>query len=249
MANSRFEYVRHFELPDPVIRNTWLVVRVDGKGFHKFTDAHGYAKPNDARGLHLMNRCAKSVMAEFGDVVLAYGQSDEFSFVLSKHTNLYNRRATKLASTFVSLFTSSFVFYWPEYFDETQLKYPPAFDSRVVCYPSIQNVRDYMSWRHVDCHINNLYNTAFWALVQSGGHSTKEAERLLQQTDAKHKHELLFSEFGINYNDVSPMFKRGSTIVRSPEKTLGVMHVDLVKDSAFWATHVPPLVLTAADGV
>lgn len=29
-------------------------------------------------------------------------------------------------------------------------------------------MRDYVSWRQVDVHVNNQYNTCFWALVQSG---------------------------------------------------------------------------------
>ena len=33
-----------------------------------------------------------------------------------------------------------------------------------------QNIKDYMRWRQVDCHINNLFNTTFWALVQSEWH-------------------------------------------------------------------------------
>lgn len=28
-------------------------------------------------------------------------------------------------------------------------------------------------------HINNLYNTTFWTLIQQGGHDNKEAEKLL----------------------------------------------------------------------
>lgn len=35
MAKSRFEYVRNFELPDPLLPNTYIVVRIDGRGFHK----------------------------------------------------------------------------------------------------------------------------------------------------------------------------------------------------------------------
>ena len=35
MAKSKFEYVRQFELPDSCLPNCWIVVRVDGKGFHK----------------------------------------------------------------------------------------------------------------------------------------------------------------------------------------------------------------------
>lgn len=55
-----------------------------------------------------------------------------------------------------------------------------------------------MSWRQADCrfpilatlswlttrhdypgHINNLYNTTFWALIQLGGMEAKEAEKFL----------------------------------------------------------------------
>lgn len=35
MAKSRFEYVKNFELPDPLMPNAYIVVRVDGRGFHK----------------------------------------------------------------------------------------------------------------------------------------------------------------------------------------------------------------------
>jgi hypothetical protein len=35
MAKSRFEYVRNFELPDQLLQGTFIVVRVDGRGFHK----------------------------------------------------------------------------------------------------------------------------------------------------------------------------------------------------------------------
>ena len=51
----------------------------------------------------------------------------------------------------VSLFSSSYVFYWPEFFTDTQLQYPPAFDARVVLYPTDQNLKDYLSWRQADC--------------------------------------------------------------------------------------------------
>ena len=35
MAGSKYAYVRSFELPDPVLPNVFMVVRIDGKGFHK----------------------------------------------------------------------------------------------------------------------------------------------------------------------------------------------------------------------
>lgn len=51
MAKSKYEYVKKFEDNDRLLPNTWLVVRIDGRGFHRFTDSHGYQKPNDERGL------------------------------------------------------------------------------------------------------------------------------------------------------------------------------------------------------
>lgn len=51
MANSKFEYVRQFELDDRILPNTWIVVRIDGKAFHQFTEKHNYEKPNDDNGL------------------------------------------------------------------------------------------------------------------------------------------------------------------------------------------------------
>ena len=98
---------------------------------------------------------------------------------------------------------------------ETELLFPPVFDSRVVCYPSYQNIRDYISWRQVDCHINNLYNTCFWTLVLQGGLSEADAEAKLNGTLSSDKNELLFSRFQINYNDISPMFRKGSILYRA----------------------------------
>lgn len=38
---------------------------------------------------------------------------------------------------------------------DTPLKVMPMFDGRAVCYPDIQTLRDYLTWRQVDTHINN----------------------------------------------------------------------------------------------
>lgn len=124
MAGTRFAYVRSFELPDPLLPNTFIVVRIDGHGFHRFvclqasiskmlagscginhsllslqtalslgctllckpirfSDAHAYIKPNDHRGLELMNAAAQSVMEAYPDVMLAFGESDEYRYELS----------------------------------------------------------------------------------------------------------------------------------------------------------------------
>lgn len=250
MAKSKFEYVRQFEQDDRCLPNCWLVVRVDGKAFHRFSDAHNFEKPNDKRALDLMSRCAERVMDEFKDICLSYGQSDEYSFVFRKDSLVYNRRVSKLMTSVSSLFTSAYVFHWPEYFPDS-IRYPPSFDGRVVLYPSDKNLVDYLSWRQADCHINNLYNTVFWSLVQSGGLSPKQAEERLRGTLSSDKNEILFQEFGINYNNLSPLYRKGTVIVRElvPDEMapaeggkksgkqkctkLTSMHVDIIQKD-FW---------------
>jgi tRNA(His) guanylyltransferase len=139
--------------------------------------------------------------------------------------------------------------YWSSYFPDTLLRYAPSFDARIVLYPGTREVRDYFSWRQTDsmchtclmllpanhwpsAHINNLYNTAFWALVQQAGQTTTEAHDTLrvcsesewpplcslvcfsQGTVSSQKHEILFSRFAINYNALPSRFRKGSVLVR-----------------------------------
>ncbi|XP_065705130.1 probable tRNA(His) guanylyltransferase isoform X2 [Patagioenas fasciata] len=113
----------------------------------------------------------------------------------------------------VSQFASSYVFYWKDYFKDQQLLYPPGFDGRIVLYPSNQNLKDYLSWRQADCHINNLYNTVFWMLVQRSGLTPMQAQERLQGTLAGDKNEILFSEFNINYNNEPLMYRKGTVLI------------------------------------
>lgn len=173
MAGSKYAYVKAFEQPDSLLPNTFLLCRVDGHAFHRFTSLHDFQKPNDERGLRLMDAAAKAVMEEFPDIVLAFGESDECSFLLRRSTSLYTRRESKILSSIVSLFTASYIFLWPTFFSSsslppldpdndheqrpnppksdstttfTTLRYPPTFDARIVCYPTEKEVKDYFRW-------------------------------------------------------------------------------------------------------
>ncbi|KAG0170729.1 tRNA-histidine guanylyltransferase 1-like [Apophysomyces sp. BC1015] len=191
-------------------------------------------------------------MKDIKDITIAYGQSDEYSFVLPKSCNLYSRRASKISSTIASLFAANYVMHWSSHFGDHKLQYAPCFDSRTVCYPSDQNLRDYLSWRQADCHINNLYNSTFWSIVHSGKSET-EAEEILRGTFSKDKHEILFTQFGINYNAIEPIYRKGSVIIRkktevtsiSPNSGQEVKRIKLVPNAihediigqSFWDEH------------
>ena len=231
MAKSQYEYVKQFELSDAILPACWIVVRVDGVGFTKFTASHSLTKPNDARAMQLMNTAARSVCLAYPDIVIAQGMSDEYSFVIQPHSALYNRRSSKINSALTSLFTSSFVFHWPTFFPGSPLRPDnlPWFDGRCVAYPTDAIVKDYLRWRQVDVHINNLYNTCFWALVHDHLNldptlSEKEArERSHAAMNSSYassaaKHELLFGKFGRNYNDEEAVWRKGSILVWTQEK-------------------------------
>ncbi|KAF3892579.1 tRNA(His) guanylyltransferase [Trichophyton interdigitale] len=219
MANSKYEYVKNFEQSDELLPNTWIVIRIDGRGFHKLSDKYGFEKPNDRRALDLMNSAAQAVMKDIPDLIIAYGVSDEFSFVFHRNCSLFERRSSKLVSTIVSTFTAHYTYKWTSYFPDTPLEpnFLPTFDGRAVQYPSIKNLRDYMSWRQVDCHINNLYNTTFWSMVLKGGMRNQDAEQELKGTVSSDKNEILFSRYGINYNNEPEIFKKGSVLFRDYE--------------------------------
>lgn len=218
-----------------------MVVRIDGKNFHKFADVHKLEKPNDVRCLNLMNFAASCVMKDFNEIILSYGQSDEYSFVFHRTATVYNRRAAKILTNVNSLFTSSFVFHWSRWFGEEPLKYPPSFDARIVLYPTIENLKDYLSWRQADVHINNLYNTCFWNLVLRKGLSNQEAEERLRGTVSADKNEILFNEFEINYNKLPAIYRKGTILLTKQIKLEGSkkkkvvipIYDDLIKEN-FW---------------
>ncbi|XP_052723117.1 tRNA(His) guanylyltransferase 1 [Vigna angularis] len=243
------EYVRSFEFDSKLMPSTWIVVRIDGCHFHRFSEVHEFVKPNDDRALNLMNLCAVAVLEKFWeDIVFAYGVSDEYSFIIKKTCNLYQRRANKMVSAIVSFFTSTYVMRWNEFFPQSELKYPPSFDGRAVCYPSTEILRDYLSWRQVDCHINNQYNSCFWKLVASGK-SKREAQNSLKGGQLQKKIE----ELAIDYNKLPVMFQQGSSVYRDKVDTVPtheengnsfeskgkviVEHVDIIGPT-FWLEHL-----------
>lgn len=59
-------------------------------------------------------------------------------------------------SLLTSCFTSHYVRLWPQVMGaDRPMQASPMFDGRAVLYPSEAVLRDYLSWRQVDTHINN----------------------------------------------------------------------------------------------
>lgn len=225
MAKSKFEYVRSFETDDSCLRNCYIVVRLDGRNFHKWVSTKknvffitvktwavigGCICYCCVPGLQSSTCLQNPMTAEpwaWWPGVLAL--SWETWRILSSHTVKvmssalflkgrppYSRGEpgtgvclavdththvslfahclhafmspscslhSKLMTHVTSQFSSSYVFYWKDYFGDQPLLYPPGFDGRVVLYPTNHNLRDYLSWRQADCKCMK-FKSHIWCL-------------------------------------------------------------------------------------
>lgn len=163
-----------------------------------------------------MDHAARDVMNEFKDIVLAFGESDEYRYRRTqidrdsgsdwRWVAFYSaspRRCTIDARARYSARSRRCSPHHMSSIGQNICQTPPSniarhLTGRIVLYPSITAVRDYFSWRqadsmfliqhdrfpqpaeHFEAHINNMYNTVFWALVLQGGQTTTEAHATLR---------------------------------------------------------------------
>ena len=229
MVNSKWEYVKDFEINDSIIPNVYIVIRIDGRGFTKFCIEHNLKKPIDDRMVKLMTSCGISIMNNYFDIFLGFGESDEFSFIFKKNTNTFNRRQQKLISTLTSLFTATFILNWSKFFINEPLKLIPTFDGRLIIYPKLKMIKDYLSWRQADTHINALYNYTLCSLLNKGIDSTIATE-MLRGTFSNDKYQILL-ENGIDYNKLPLSHIKGIVLIK--KKKILETNEDLISDN-FW---------------
>lgn len=174
-----------------VLDGMFVVVRVDGKGFSKYTERMRYAKPFDEGFSARMVKTMKRLMVELG-AVYGHTHSDEISVLLKPDTDLFNRRAEKLISVSAGLASAEF---------------GECFDARLWLGVDRARVVDYYSWRQADAASNGLSSWAYWTLRNSGISKATATRALLGADDAA-KNDLLHS-YGVNFNDVPAWTKRG----------------------------------------
>lgn len=306
MANSRYDYHKQEEQWTDLRfnRGTYIIVRVDGHKFHAFTDEHKFHKPNDKRALDLMVESAKQVVRTYkGHIPLAYGHSDEFSFLIRSSSSLLSRRVYKITSMLPVIFATFYNSNWDRFFGDsdkgpvTKKRYDAWFDARPKEYPNYSAVIDYFRWRQIDCHINNLYNTTLhaitgryirhevlpidcdttptefagkkretlsdrsiegknyqirrtpiteWITDKSKFLPPKEATEKLSKTVSSGKHDIMFLEYMINYNNELEQFKKGTIVMDTQRDFCGSnadlesikhVHRDITRNTDFWDEH------------
>ena len=181
-------------------RRSYYVLRVDGRAFHTFT--RELERPYCHRLAEALDHAAVSVCGQMDGCQFAYGQSDEYSFLLSDVANENNAlwfdgNVQKIVSVAASLFTAAFNVGFGGGAMAT-------FDARVLLISQRSEVEQYFIWRQLDASANSLNQlaAAHYSHAELIGKSTAE------------KHELLYAK-GINWAAQRADFKRGRVVKRT----------------------------------
>lgn len=190
----QYEDRTRFSLP----RRTHTIIRIDGKAFRTYT--RGCAKPFDYGLMDKMDRAAIALCEEAQGVRCAYGQSDEYSFLLTDfETPLteawFDGNIQKMCSVAASAFTAGF---------DGGFNGGALFDARIFTIPDAVEVENYFIWRQQDATRNAIQ------MVGNSEFSAKE----LHQVNCDQIQEKLFRERGINFNDFPVRAKRGRVIFK-----------------------------------
>ena len=192
-----------------VPKNSNIIVRLDGRNFHKLADDLNLVKPYDENFYKVMANVCLDLFKEFS-AKFVYTFSDEISILLDKIP--FEGRFEKINSIIPSFTSSSFVIHY-----DVDFKKPPAFDSRIIPVSS-EDIFRYFKWRQ-DESWSNCVNSHGSSYLKTKYTNTQTNE-LLNGMKQNEIHELLFKN-GINLNDVETYKKRGIGIYRKYNKITG----------------------------
>jgi tRNA(His) 5'-end guanylyltransferase len=186
----------------------WTILRVDGRGFSKLTQAR-FEKPFDPRFHAGMVEAARALLEEFQGQY-AYTESDEISLLLDRDWDLYDRELEKAVSLSAGVASAAF---------SLVIGVRAQFDSRALPCATDGQVVDYFRWRQADAARCALNGWCYWTL-RKAGRSVAEATAALSGKDAAFKNELLFRA-GINFNDLPAWQRRGTGLYREEYRREG----------------------------
>lgn len=218
-----------------LMRRTPVMIRIDGKAFHTFT--RGFQKPFDEVLVKSMQETMKYLCENIQGCVFGYTQSDEITLVLVDYKKLnssawFDYEVQKMCSIAASMATMAFNkfftknghSYWykwiKEHVDEDDQdeferqyafseKYGEAaekgamFDARAFNVPR-EEVTNFVYWRQLDATRNSIQ------MVGQANFSHKE----LQNKSCNMIQDMLFTQRGINWNDLPTHLKRGSCCIK-----------------------------------
>lgn len=186
-------------LDQVIVPETFLIARLDGRGFTKLTkEVCKFEAPFDVRFRDLMVDTTKHLMDSGIRVVYGYTESDEISLLFHQEESAFGRKVRKFNSILAGEASAFF---------SMQLGKLAVFDCRIIPLPNEELVRDYFRWRQEDANRNALNALCYW-MLRKNGLKPSAANSQIKDLSVVEKTELLFAH-GINYNDLPAWHKRG----------------------------------------
>lgn len=181
-----------------------LCVRLDGKGFSKFTK--GFQKPFDDRLSKSMIETTKHLVKET-HANIGYTQSDEITLIYTPSEKaseyLFGGKVSKLNSVLASMASASFnhfiSIHAPSVYAGKGLAY---FDCRTWAVPNLTEASNVVLWRTQDARKNSISALFRW----TAGHKAMDG---LDQAGMK---SYLMKFHDVDWNDLSNRYKYGTYV-------------------------------------
>lgn len=206
-----------------LLRRIPVIIRLDGKAFHTFT--RGFDKPFDEAIELAMETTTLRLCQNIQGCVLGYTQSDEITLVLCDYQKVdtdawFEYNVEKMCSVAASMATLYFFKALYKYVDELRsfndtsftdridlinkkLEMGAFFDARCFNVPK-EEVVNCLIWRQQDATRNSIQ-----ALAQS-----LYSQKQLSGLKCNQLQDKMFTEKGVNWNDLSTSQKRGACAVK-----------------------------------
>jgi tRNA(His) guanylyltransferase len=197
-----------------------LCVRLDGKGFSKFTKP--FTKPFDQSLIDVMVETTKSLVKELNPRI-AYVQSDEITLIFSateKQTeHIFGGKVSKINSIMASICSVNFNHFLTKTVSPTKhagngLAY---FDCRAWGVSSKIEASNVLLWRVQDCRKNSISSTFRWNFGKAEMHN-KSGKEMIDYMDKR----------GLYWHDMSPQWKYGTFVQKENYDKNGVIRSKIV---------------------
>jgi len=187
-----------------------VIVRLDGRTFHRLAHMLGLAKPFDGRFSHAMSAVCRSLVADSGlSPEFAYTFSDEISLYLQKLP--FSGRVEKIDSVAASFAASALTL-------ALECAEPIAFDARVI--PATpEYVVEYLVNRQDEAWRNHLNGYCQQALI-SDGMKPRQAAAQLKGMPANELHDLMHAR-GVNLAKTPAWQRRGVLVYKKTAEKVG----------------------------
>lgn len=237
---------------------THIIIRCDGKAFHTY--AKNVVKPYDQNLADAMDAGAMALCKEMMGCQFAYGQSDEYSFLVTDFSppdaegNVdYGTEAwfagniQKMVSVASSIFTAQFNLKRLEQLWANDKEGPndkqveqacsANFDARIFVIPSRHEVEEYFVWRQLDAVRNSLAMLA----------SCHFSHKVLQGASFQKRRDMLMDK-GINWDAESSDFRQGRIVYKAQRerdisyvhKKTGKQHNERINETYWTVDHNTP---------